>query len=74
MAVGAEVSVPTVAVGVGTKIRSGNALTTKLGGDYFETSLRQFGLGSMRAKVGLMMAMDVEFGGYMSLGSLCLCK
>jgi RHS repeat-associated protein len=71
---GAEVSIPTLSVGASGTWRSGNAITTKTGGDYFELSLPQFGLGNWRTKFGRMAALGVEFGGYVNLGGLCSCK
>jgi hypothetical protein len=71
--VGAEVKVPTLSVGASATLRGGNAVTTRVGGGYFETSLPQFGMGNFAPKVGLLGAVGVEFGGYSST-NLCTCK
>jgi RHS repeat-associated protein len=64
--VGAELKGATIALGASATFRSGNAITTKVGGDYVETSLPQIGSGNWQPKVSLLGAIGVEFGGYMS--------
>jgi RHS repeat-associated protein len=71
--VGAELKIPTLAIGAAGTVRSGNAVTTKVGGGYLETSLPQFGMGNWLPKVGLLAAFGAEFGGYID-SKICTCK
>ena len=68
---GAELKGANGSIGASGTGRSGNAVTTKVGGGYAETSLPQFGSSNWQPKVSLMAAFGVEFGGYMSTR---LCK
>ncbi len=70
---GAEAKIPTLSIGVAGTVRTGNAVTTKVGGGYAETSLPQFGMGNWQAKLSYLAAFGVEFGGYTS-SKLCTCK
>jgi hypothetical protein len=63
---GAELRGATGSIGAAGTLRSGNAVTTRVGGGYPETSLPQFGTGHWRPKVSLLAAMGVEFGGYIN--------
>ncbi|MDZ4400956.1 RHS repeat-associated core domain-containing protein, partial [Hydrogenophaga sp.] len=70
---GGEIKSPVGSVGLGGTLRSGNAVTTKVGGGYFEPNYTQFGKGSWNQRLSLLAAFGVEFGGYIDVG-MCTCQ
>jgi hypothetical protein len=72
-ALSGELKLPIGSIGLGGTVRSGNAVTTKLGGGYFEPNYTQFGKGSWSQKLSLLAAFGIEFGGYIDAG-LCTCQ